>query len=602
MSDYAAPLRDMRFVLTELVGLDRIAALPGYAEVTPELVDAILTEAARFAGEVLGPLNKPGDRIGAVLEGDGVHTPPGFRDAYAQFVAGGWNALGGDPAFGGQGLPMVVSTAAKEMWQAANMAFGLCPLLTAGAIEALHLVGTDEQKAQFLPRMVEGSWTGTMNLTEPQAGSDLAAVRTRAEPEGDHYRIRGQKIYITYGEHDFTDNIIHLVLARLPDAPEGVKGISLFVVPKFLVNPDGSLGARNDVHCVSLEHKLGIHASPTAVMAYGDTEGAIGTLVGEANRGLEYMFVMMNRARFDVGLQGVALSDRAFQQAFDYAQGRVQGAEAGIRGGAKVPILRHPDVRRMLLRMRSQAEASRALAYTVAGWADIAGRHPDQAERARHQALVDLLIPVVKGWSTELSIEVASTGVQVHGGMGFIEETGAAQFLRDAQITTIYEGTTGIQANDLIGRKIARDGGAAARALLAEMRSTLAELERVEGEDFAVLRKGLQAALDHIEALVGWITATYPARPAEALAGAVPALKLFGVVAGGWQSARAALVARRRLDAGANEEPAFYRAKINTARFYVDHVLPQAAGLAHAATAGAAGVLAPDEIAFGGLG
>jgi alkylation response protein AidB-like acyl-CoA dehydrogenase len=593
MTDYTAPLRDMRFVLTELAGLDRIAALPGCGGVTPDLVDAILEEAARFAAEVLSPLNKPGDTAGAVLEGGTVRTAPGFRDAYAQFVAGGWNALGGDPDYGGQGLPMLIGTAVKEMWSAANMAFGLCPLLTTGAMEALHLVGTDAQKAKYLPKMVEGSWTGTMNLTEPQAGSDLAAVRTRAEPEGDHFRIRGQKIYITYGEHDFTGNIIHLVLARLPDAPEGVKGISLFVVPKFLINEDGSLGARNDVHCVSLEHKLGIHASPTAVMAYGDTEGAIGELVGRANRGLEYMFIMMNRARFDVGLQGVALCERAYQQALDYAQGRVQGTQAGQR----VAIIRHPDVRRMLLRMKSQAEASRALAYTVAGWCDIAARHPDQAERARYQSLVDLLIPVVKGWSTESAIEVASTGVQVHGGMGFIEETGAAQFLRDAQITTIYEGTTGIQANDLVGRKIARDGGAAARAALSLMRETLVALEAAEGEDFARLRTGLHAALIRLEAVVDWIVAMWPSQQAAVLAGAVPALTLFGTVAGGWQSARAALAAQAKLTQGDNEDPAFYRAKIATARFYADHMLVQADGLAQAAMAGSAAILNEDAFA-----
>jgi alkylation response protein AidB-like acyl-CoA dehydrogenase len=598
MTDYVAPVRDMRFVLNELAGLDRIAALPGCESMTPELVDAILDEAAKFAGEVLGPLNRTGDTEGNVLDGDVVRTAPGFRDAYAQFVAGGWNALGCDPDYGGQGLPMVLATAVKEMWNAANMSFALCPVLTSGAIEALHLVGTGEQKAQFLPKMVEGSWTGTMNLTEPQAGSDLAAVRTRAEPQGDHYRIRGQKIFITYGEHDFTDNIIHLVLARLPDAPEGVKGISLFVVPKFLVNPDGSLGRRNDVHCISLEHKLGIHGSPTAVLAYGDTDGAVGYLVGEANRGLEYMFIMMNRARFDIGLQGVALSDRAFQQALDYARSRVQGSEAGVRGGGRVPIIRHPDVRRMLLQMKSQAEASRALAYTVASWCDIAARDPDDAERARYQALVDLMIPVVKGWSTEASVAVASTGVQVHGGMGFIEETGAAQLLRDAQITTIYEGTTGIQANDLVGRKIARDRGEAARAVFVLMRETEDGLSTVDGEDFAVLRSALHDAVAKLESVVEWIVETYPVQPTAVLAGAVPTLQLFGAVAGGWQCARAALAAQNCLSVGHNEDTAFYRAKINTARFYADHVLPQANGLAHAAMSGSAGVLALGEDAF----
>jgi 3-(methylthio)propanoyl-CoA dehydrogenase len=598
MTEYTAPVRDMRFVMTELAGLDRVAALPGFEAASPDLVDAILEEAAKFAGGVLGPLNQSGDAAGTALDGDAVQTPPGFREGYAQFVAGGWNALGGDPEYGGQGLPVLVATAVKEMWNAANMSFALCPLLTSGAIEALHLVGTDAQKAQFLPKMIEGTWTGTMNLTEPQAGSDLAAVKTRAEPDGDHFRIRGQKIFITYGEHDFTENIVHLVLARLPDAPDGVKGISLFVVPKFLVNPDGSLGRRNDVHCISLEHKLGIHGSPTAVLAYGDHEGAIGYLVGEPNRGLEYMFVMMNQARLDIGLQGVALSDRAFQQALDYARARVQGSEAGGRGAGRVPIIRHPDVRRMLLHMKSQAEASRALAYTVAAWCDLAARDPDDAERARYQALVDLMIPVVKGWSTEASVDIASIGVQVHGGMGFMEETGAAQLLRDAQITTIYEGTTGIQANDLVGRKIARDGGKTARAALALMRETAADLKKLEHDDLAVVGNALTEALATLEAVVNWIVDTYPADPNVVLAGAVPALQLFGTVAGGWQAGKAALAAQRHLTEGQNEDAAFYRAKINTARFYADHVLARAVGLAHAARQGATGVLALDEDAF----
>ena len=439
-----------------------------------------------------------------------------------------------------------------------------------------------------------------MNLTEPQAGSDLAAVRTRAVPDGDHYRLYGQKIFITYGDHDMTENIVHLVLARLPDAPEGVRGISLFVVPKYLVNPDGSLGERNDVHCVGLEHKLGIHASPTATMAYGDKDGAIGTIVGEPNRGLEYMFIMMNRARFDVGLQGVAISERAFQHALDYARNRVQGSETGVRGGGRVAIIKHPDVRRMLMSMKSRTEAMRALAYVVAAALDIAQRHPDAAVRARNQAMVDLLIPVVKGWSTESSIDIASTGVQIHGGMGFIEQTGAAQFLRDARILAIYEGTTGIQANDLVGRKILRDQGAAARAAIAEMREVLARLDAADGADFAAIRTGLNDAIAFLEKSIAWLLATYPTDPRAVLAGAVPLLNLFGIVAGGWQSARAALAAADHLAAGDNDEPGFYRAKIGTVRFYADHVLSQAGGLAHTIVHGAAGVLALEEDAFAG--
>jgi len=591
---YNAPLRDMRFVLTEMIGLDRVAALPGHEGIEPELVDAVLEEAAKFARDVLAPLNQPGDQQGAEWRDGAVRMPNGFADAYARYVAGGWNALSCDPEYGGQDMPATVSAAVEEMWHAANMAFGLCPLLTRGAIEALHLCGTPEQKARYLHKLVEGAWTGTMNLTEPQAGSDLSAVRTRAVPDGDLYRIFGQKIYITYGEHDMAENIVHLVLARLPDAPEGVRGISLFVVPKLLVNADGSLGARNDVRCVSIEHKLGIHASPTAVLAYGDGDGAVGELVGEPNRGLEYMFVMMNAARFQVGLEGLGVSERAWQQALSYARDRVQGAEAGVRGGAKVPIIRHPDVRRMLMAMKAQTEAMRALAYVAAFALDTAARNPDPALRAQAQARADLLIPVVKGWCTESSIEVASIGVQVHGGMGFIEDTGAAQHLRDARITTIYEGTTGIQANDLVGRKIARDGGAAARAALVEMRADAALLP--EDGELGAVRTSLEAGIGRLGACIDWVVETHAHDPQATGAGAVPLLKLFGIVAGGWQSARAAWIAERRL--GANADRDFYLAKIGTARFYADHVLAQAPGLAHTVMQGAAGVMALDEVQF----
>src|SRR5438132_4590573 len=479
MSTYHAPLNDMLFVLNELAGLEQISKLPGYEDAAPDTVAAILEEAAKFATDVLDPLNATGDREGAQWqEGYQVKTPTGFRDAYRQFARAGWNGLPVTTEFGGQGLPELVATAVNEMWHASNMAFALCPLLTQGAIEALLLCGTPEQKAQFLPKMVSGEWTGTMNLTEPQAGSDLAAVRCRAVPQSDgSFKLFGQKIFITYGEHDYTDNILHLVLARTPTAPEGVKGISLFLVPKFMVSADGGRGARNDVHCVSIEHKLGIHASPTAVLSYGDHGGAVGYLVGEENRGLEYMFIMMNLARFSVGIEGVGIAERSYQRARDYARDRVQGRAPGLdKTVPTATILQHPDVRRMLLSMKAQTEAMRALAYVTAAAIDYAHADPDRAARKRHQAFADLMIPIVKGWCTETAQEIAYTGVQVHGGMGFIEETGAAQHYRDARIITIYEGTTGIQANDLIGRKTARDGGKTALAVIAEMQKLDGEL------------------------------------------------------------------------------------------------------------------------------
>ena len=598
MSNYSAPLRDMRFVMRELAGLDEITRLPGNEDVTPDLVDAILEEADKFAAGVLAPLNRSGDQHGARWHDGEVSTAPGWKEAYRQFAESGWTAVACDPRHGGQGLPKLVSTAVMEMWKSANMAFSLCPMLTTGAIEALLLCGSDAQKAMYLPKMVAGEWTGTMNLTEPQAGSDLAAVRTRAEPQADgSYRLFGQKIFITYGEHDLTGNIVHLVLARLPDAPEGVKGISLFVVPKYLVEADGSLGARNDVRCVSIEHKLGIHASPTCVLAFGDQGGAVGTLVGEPNRGLEYMFIMMNEARFAVGMEGLALSERAYQHALQYARERVQGTEAGVRGGPKVSIIRHPDVRRMLMSMKSQTEAMRALAYVVAAETDKAHRHADAGQRAHSQAFVDLMIPVVKGWLTENAFEIASTGVQVHGGMGFIEETGAAQHLRDARITSIYEGTTAIQANDLIGRKIARDGGAAIGAVMQRMRAVEAELAAVGDESFAAIRRALGSGIAALEEGVAYLLATYDQDIKAASVGAVPFLRLLGIVAGGWQLARAALAARRRLEAGEGEAD-FYRAKIVSACFYADHVMAQAPGLAYTVAKGAAGALALDETQF----
>ena len=598
MSTYLAPIKDMRFVMEELAGLDEVARLPGCEELSSGLVDAILEEAGKFASGVLAPLNRSGDQEGARWQGGEVFTAAGWKEAYRQFAESGWPALACDPAYGGQGLPKLVATAVMEMWKGSNMAFSLCPMLTTGAIEALALKGTEAQKDLYLPGMVSGEWTGTMNLTEPQAGSDLAAVRTRAEPQPDgSYKLFGQKIFITYGEHDLTANIIHLVLARLPDAPEGVKGISLFVVPKFLVGADGSLGTRNDVHCVSIEHKLGIHASPTAVLAFGDHGGAVGYLVGEANRGLEYMFIMMNEARFAVGMEGLAVSERAYQQALAYARDRIQGTEPGVRGGPKVSIIHHPDVRRMLMSMKSQTEAMRALAYVVGAASDVAHRHPDPAVRSERQALVDLLIPVVKGWCTENATEIASTGIQVHGGMGYIEETGAAQHLRDARITSIYEGTTAIQANDLIGRKIARERGATIQALIADMRRVEAQLATRSDDAFAAIRRSLTKGTDAVEEAVTYIVATYGTDIKAASVGSVPFLKLLGIVAGGWQMARAALVSAAKLEEGGGDAD-FYQAKIVTARFYADHVLAQAPGLAYSVVHGAAGALALSESQF----
>ena len=594
---YVAPIRDMKFVLTELAGLDEVATLPGCEEASIDLVEQILEESGKFCAEVLAPINHSGDEEGSTWNGGEVRTPKGFKEAYRQYVEAGWNALQFPPEYGGQGLPKLVATPVMEMWKSANLAFSLCPLLTGGAIEALLLRGSDAQKSTFLPKMVEGAWTGTMNLTEPQAGSDLALIKSRAVREGDHYRITGQKIFITYGEHDLAENIVHLVLARTPDAPEGVKGISLFVVPKFLVNADGSLGARNDVKCVSLEHKLGIHASPTAVMVYGEKEGAIGYLVGEENRGLEYMFIMMNAARFAVGMEGVAISERAYQQAVAYARDRIQSRDIAGTSSQSVPIIRHPDVRRMLMSMRARTEAMRALAYVVAASLDKSHHHPDEKERARQRAFVDLMIPVVKGWSTESAIDIASLGIQVHGGMGFIEETGAAQHLRDARITTIYEGTTGIQANDLVGRKIAREGGQTAKAVIQIIKSMDRELAAQSGDDFAAIRNALASGVKALDASVDWIVATYAKDPRAVHAGAVPFLNLMGIVAGGWQMARAALVAGKRLASEAGDI-AFYKAKITTARFFADHQLSQAEGLAATVMKGAPGVMALAEDQF----
>ena len=594
MSVYTAPLQDMHFAINQLAGLGEVTAMPQYGEINAELAAAVLDEAARFAQEVLEPLNRSGDQQGARLADGKVTAPDGFAKAYQQFVAAGWNALGGQPDYGGQNLPHIVSMPVQEIWNSANMAFCLCPMLTTGVVEAMHVHGSAEQQRLFLPKLTTGEWAGTMNLTEPQAGSDLSAVRTRATPEGDHYRLRGTKIFITWGEHDMSGNIVHLVLARTPGAPEGVKGISLFIVPKYLVNADGTLGARNDVKCVSIERKLGIHASPTCVLSYGEEKGAVGYLVGEENRGLEYMFTMMNHARLGVGIEGVGIAERAYQHALQYAQTRVQGREIGQRSGDRVTIIHHPDVRRMLMTMRSQIEAMRGLAYTAAAALDKAKHHPDEKERARQQAYVDLLTPIVKGWCTEQAVEIASMAIQVHGGMGFIEETGAAQYLRDARITTIYEGTTGIQANDLVGRKVAFEKGATAQAVIAQMRGLDAPLAQA-GLD--AMRENLKSAVDGLEAATRWLVESYARDPRAAAAVSVPYLRLFGTVAGGAVMARAALIAQEKCK-GADKGDAFHKAKLATARFYADHLLPQSHLLARQITQGAGSVLAIDPAEF----
>jgi butyryl-CoA dehydrogenase len=594
---YVAPLKDMLFVVNELADLAAVNALPGCEEATPETVEAVLEENAKFCGEVIAPLNVAGDREPSSWQDGRVTTTPGFADAFRAFAEAGWQGVQHPAEYGGQGLPKLVATPCIEMLNSANLSFALCPLLTDGAIEALLTAGSEALKRTYLEKLISGEWTGTMNLTEPQAGSDLALVRTRAVPQGDgSYKIFGTKIYITYGEHDMAENIVHLVLARTPDAPEGVKGISLFVVPKFLVNADGTPGARNDVHCVSIEHKLGIKASPTAVLQFGDHGGAVGTLVGEENRGLEYMFIMMNAARFAVGMQGIAVAERAYQKAVAYARERVQSRDLAGSAGP-VAIIHHPDVRRMLMSMRAQTEATRALAYVTAAAYDAAHHAADEATRRANAAFYEYMVPIVKGWSTEMSVDVASTGIQIHGGMGFIEETGAAQYYRDARILPIYEGTTAIQANDLVGRKTARDGGATAKAILAQVRATVDALEAVPGEDFAAIRKRLADAAAALEDVVDFVAGSMKSDVRAVFAGSVPYLKMAGVVLGGWQMARAALAAQKHLDAGQGDA-AFYRAKIGTARFYADYFLSQANGSREAIVSGSAGVLALAEDQF----
>ena len=575
---YQAPVKDMLFVMNELAGLADVVAYPSYVEAGADvdLASAILEESAKFNQDVIAPLNWPGDQHPSSWKDGVVTTSPGFKEAFQQFGAAGWQGVVHPAEFGGQGLPKLIATACFEMAHSASLSFALCPMLTDGAIEALLTAASPELQEQFVPNMISGEWTGSMCLTEPQAGSDLSMVRARAVPEGNgSYKIFGTKIYITYGEHDMAKNIVHLVLARTPDAPEGVKGISLFVVPKFLVNADGSLGERNDVHCVSIEHKLGIKASPTAVLQFGDHDGAIGYLVGEQNRGLEYMFVMMNAARFAVGMQGIAVAERAYQKAVQYAKDRVQSRDlAGSPG--PVAIIHQPDVKRMLMTMRAYTEASRALAYYAAAAYDAQHAAPDAAARKSNQAIYEFLVPIVKGFSTEMSIEVASLGVQVHGGMGFIEETGAAQHYRDARILTIYEGTTAIQANDLVGRKTVRDGGATAKVLSEKIAETEKALAASGSDDAKAVLKQLVIGRAAFEDSVAYILANAKTDVKSVYAGSFAYLRLSGLVLGAWQMARGLLAAERLLD----NDPAFYGAKIATARFFAENLLPQAQGLA----------------------
>ncbi len=594
---YTAPLKDMLFVMNELAGLEAISQLPGCEDATPETAEAVLEENAKFCSEVIAPLNWTGDCEPSSWHDGQVKTTPGFKEAFRAFGESGWQGVQHPTDYGGQGLPKLLATPCIEMLNSANLSFALCPLLTDGAIEALMTAGSQDQKDLYLEKLISGQWTGTMNLTEPQAGSDLALVRSRAEPQGDGtFKIFGTKIYITYGEHDMAENIIHLVLARTPGAPEGVKGISLFIVPKFMVNADGSLGERNDVHCVSIEHKLGIKASPTAALQYGDHGGAIGYLVGEENRGLEYMFIMMNAARFAVGMQGISVAERAYQKAVSYARDRVQSRDLAGSAGP-VPIIHHPDVKRMLMSMRSQVEASRALSYVTAAAFDGAHHHPDEATRKINHAFYEFMVPIVKGWSTELSIDVASTGVQVHGGMGFIEETGAAQHYRDARILTIYEGTTAIQANDLVGRKTIRDGGAFAKSVIAQVRDTAAELSKAGNDDLKIIGKRLSDAGAALEDVVNFIATNAKSDIKAAFAGSVPYLKMAGVVFGGWQMGRAALAAASKLSAGEGDA-SFYQAKVVTARFFADHFVSTASASRAAIVEGSSGVLALAEEQF----
>ncbi len=584
---FVAPVKDMLFDIKHLADIEAIAKIPGFEDAGFDTAQAVLEECARFNQDVIAPLNVEGDRNPSFWKDGKVTTTPGFKDAYKQYAEGGWQGLQHPAEFGGQGLPKTIGAACGEILNSANLAFALCPLLTDGNIEAITIAGSDEMKQKYLGKLVSGEWTGTMNLTEPQAGSDLSLVRTRADSQPDGtYRLFGTKIYITYGDHDMADNIVHMVLARVAGAPEGVKGISLFLVPKFMVNDDGSLGERNDVACVSIEHKMGIKASPTAVLQYGDAgKGAIGYLVGEENRGLEYMFIMMNAARYAVGVQGVAIAERAYQKAVEYAKERVQSRPVDGSIAASAAIIHHPDVKRMLMTMRAYTEGCRAMATVAAAAYDASHHHPDADARKQNQQFYEFLVPLVKGFSTEMSLEVTSLGIQVHGGMGFIEETGAAQYYRDAKILTIYEGTTAIQANDLVGRKTARDGGQVAKAIAVQIEQTESALAASKSPAAKHVLKRLKAAREAFIEVVEFVAGNTKASPNAVFAGSVPYLMLAGNLVSGWQLARSLLIAEEEIDKG--NDLAFMNAKIATAHFYADHILAKAPGIRDSIVTGA---------------
>ena len=576
MTPYSAPLEDMRFVLNHVVGLNEITKLPGFEGIDKNLTDQILEEAGKFSSNILAPLNHLGDTKGAQIENGVVRPVEGFGNAYKQWAQAGWNSSPFDADHGGQGLPWTLTTALWEMWDSANMAFSLCPLLTQAAIDALERHASNAQKETYLEKLVSGEWTGTMNLTEPQSGTDLGTIRTSSIKEGDHYRIRGQKIYITWGDHDMTENIIHLVLARSPDGPPGSRGLSLFIVPKFLINADGSLGQRNDVRPVSIEHKIGIHASPTCVMSYGENDGAIGYLIGEENRGIEYMFVMMNNARLAVGLQGLAIAERAYQQAVSFAKERVQGKP--IQGSLdNSTIIEHPDVRRMLLGMKSQIEAMRGLCYEVAADLDRASKIEDKDEREKAQAMLELMIPVVKAWCTDTGLAITSTNIQVHGGMGFMEETGAGQHYRDARITTIYEGTNGVQAMDLLGRKVVRNGGETVHAFIKNVQETIDQLDTNNPSQLSISTH-LKNSLDALNSAVAWMIETFPKQPGQAAAGATSFLEMMGLISGGWMLARGVIEADMQLKNKQGDKK-FLNSKITTAQYFAQAFLSRAPSL-----------------------
>ena len=592
MADYTPPIKDMRFAIHELAGLNEVLQLPAFADVDVDTVDQVMEEAGKFAKDVLAPLNESGDRAGCRVENKAVVVADGFADAYQQFVDNGWQSVSATPDFGGMGLPETAGTAAVEMWHSANLSFALCPLLTAGAIVALEAHGSDELKDRFLPNLISGAWAGTMNLTEAQAGSDLAAISAKAVPDGDLYRISGTKIFITWGDNPMSENILHLVLARLPDAPPGVRGISMFAVPKYVINDDGSAGELNDVYPTSVEHKLGIHACPTCVMSFGENDGSVGYLIGEENRGLACMFTMMNHARINVGIQGISLSERAYQLAKTFALDRVQGAAPGIKG--RVTIIHHPDVRRMLMIMRAQTEAMRAAAFVISSLFDIMNHSASDEDRGAADSRMALLTPVIKGWLSEVAQEVTSLGVQIHGGAGYVEETGAAQYMRDARILPIYEGTTGIQANDLVGRKILGDEGVAIAVMIADMRSTVSDL--AANEDLQSLSNSLGESIDQLETAVRWLVKSAPEDPNLPGTASVNLLMGIGTIFGGWQMARAALAVTGGVGV-AQSDPGFCKAKLITANFYAEHILPRAASYLQASMSGPLSTMAmPEEL------